>query len=556
MTRTHLAARLALLLAAVSAAPAVALDMRFSPIPGNTPGVGQGQAPIKDDTLAINRADGRLFWRKLDGTLGTSTLMNATSSGRRAVEQGRGDDLEVAPSSAPGDARSVALWTDLSRQVEQGISQAATAGYWSDDATPGRFNRIAGRLLIGDAVKYTGQQYTGNSPIGGYASYLERDSVASVISPKGLIGVFGGSRASDQPGDMPGPRAPIGIAGLGISDKPGLLTGVWAGYLETLRQKGSSTTYGLEVAAKNRGTDSITGDPYNPQGTNAVIGTWMAAGADATYGGAPTAPSNIAHLVGRNASTWDKGIVFAADGLSGNDGLTAGQTSIAIEMGMGHMLNWRNAGNTQRNAIWSEVDQPGFFGLKFKGKSAEFFGNGAVPVMRVLGSAAPVNFPVLSSSDTGGTPALQFTGSDANVSGRYVAQGTGSHIFATAGTAVAGGGLTGGATQLQVLSVSGATDWLTIAGSNAGNAFLGLGGSSTNGAIVLTGKGSDGVVLRDGTQTIRVWATTAGVGFNGASPVGKCSLDPLPTDNGATSASISTAVNRIRSCLINNGLAQ
>ncbi|EHP94861.1 hypothetical protein [Methylorubrum extorquens] len=47
------------------------------------------------------------------------------------------------------------------------------------------------------------------------------------------------------------------------------------------------------------------------------------------------------------------------------------------------------------------------------------------------------------------------------------------------------------------------------------------------------------------------------VGFNGAAPAGKCTLSAaLPTDGSATNANMATAINGIRSCLINNGLAQ
>ncbi len=85
-----------LLLALVAlAAPAAALDMRFSPAPGNVPGA------LQDDTLGINRADGRLFWRRTNGQLGAATLLNALPSGRRAVEQGQADDLTVGGQSIP-----------------------------------------------------------------------------------------------------------------------------------------------------------------------------------------------------------------------------------------------------------------------------------------------------------------------------------------------------------------------------------------------------------------------------------------------------------------------
>ena len=81
---------LALALACALPGQARALDMQFSRIPGNVP------AAVADDTLAINRADGKLFYRRGDGSLGASTLLNALPSGRRAVEQGQSDDQTVA----------------------------------------------------------------------------------------------------------------------------------------------------------------------------------------------------------------------------------------------------------------------------------------------------------------------------------------------------------------------------------------------------------------------------------------------------------------------------
>ncbi|AWN51418.1 hypothetical protein [Methylobacterium sp. 17Sr1-1] len=128
MTRTQFAARFALLFAAaVPAAPAAALDMRFSPNSGNLPGVGQGQAPIKDDTLAINRADGKLFWRRPDGTLGTSTLLNALPSGRSAVEQGRADDLLSAPSGLTILRSLAARFAERPSVIDYGVDMTGVA---------------------------------------------------------------------------------------------------------------------------------------------------------------------------------------------------------------------------------------------------------------------------------------------------------------------------------------------------------------------------------------------------------------------------------------------
>ncbi len=110
------------------AGPAGALDMRFSPNPGNLPGA------LQDDTLAINRADGRLYYRRSDGSLGGATLLDALASGRRAVERGQADDLTVTAPGAgmvgrgladrAGDRRSVA---DASSAACGGTTDATAA---------------------------------------------------------------------------------------------------------------------------------------------------------------------------------------------------------------------------------------------------------------------------------------------------------------------------------------------------------------------------------------------------------------------------------------------
>lgn len=434
-----------------------------------------------------------------------------------------------------------------------------TAGTWSDDVTPGAFGRFGGRLLVGDAALWTGAQYSGYSPAGAYASYLQRDSQAYISSNIGLIGFTASTRSSDQPSNIAGPRAPIGIAGLLVNDKVGLATGAWAGYLDYVRKQSTSTTYGLEIAAKNQGTDSVTPTPYSLQGSGSAIGLWFAGGGDPTYGGAPAAPSSAAITIGKNGSTWDKGVVFGANGLTGNDGVTAGQISTAIEFGMGQRLVWRNSDDTQRNAIWAEVDPVGGggrFGLKFGLLKGEMMGNGNVPVARFISTIAPVNLPVFVSANTGAVPQLHWTGSDANITGLYATQGTGSHLFRTGGVFSVDRLTSGTTTQAEVKHTAGATDWPILTGA-AGAATIGVGGSSPNANVVVTGKGTGGVVLRDGGSSLRVQANTTGVGFNAATPIAKCSLAAaLPTDGTASNTALATALNTQRACLINYGLAQ
>ena len=124
MTRKQFATLFAfpfVVLAAV--APASALDMRFSPTPGNTPG------SLKDDTLGINRADGKLFWKRPDGSPGVGTLLNPTDAGRTCVEAGDCSGLNV---KVPGGvARSLA---ERAADVFHVVNYGAKCDGVTDDA--------------------------------------------------------------------------------------------------------------------------------------------------------------------------------------------------------------------------------------------------------------------------------------------------------------------------------------------------------------------------------------------------------------------------------------
>lgn len=431
--------------------------------------------------------------------------------------------------------------------------------YWSDDPVPATFTRIGNRLLVGDAVSYTGQKFGGNSPGGIYATWLQREAVLYASHPTGAISIVGATRSGLQTKDYG--RAPIGITGLLNHDNTLTTSPAWAGYLDTVRKQGTTTTFGLEIAAKNQGTDGSVGAPYGPLfGLNATNGIWLAGGGDPAFGGVPTGTSQAAITIGKNGSTWDKGIIFDADGLTGNDGVTAGQISTAVEMGMGQRLVWRNADDTQRNAIWAEVDPVGGggrFGLKFGLLKGEMMGNGNVPVARFISTFIPKNLPVFVSADTGGAPQLHWTGADTNITGLYATQGTGSHLFRTGGVLSNDRLSTGTTSQVEIKHTAGATDYLTLTGGTGGTTVIGVDGATANGNVLIRGKGTGGVILRDGGGSTRFALNTTGVGFNGSAAVGKCTLAAaLPTDGSATNAAIATALNTQRTCLINYGLAQ
>lgn len=180
--------------------------------------------------------------------------------------------------------------------------------------------------------------------------YFLRDSEMIVTSQSGLIGIVGASRSSD---DVPGgPDATIGLAGVVLNDGSG--GAAWAGYFEATHEGAASKTVGLEIAVKNRGANVST-SPYFFG--NGPTGIWMAAGSDASYGGSPANPSDVAIHIGKNASTWNSGIVFNQHGLTGTDGVTG--TGTAISMAKGHIVSWRAPGNHAGANLYSDVATPG-----------------------------------------------------------------------------------------------------------------------------------------------------------------------------------------------------
>lgn len=112
MMNRFLAAALSFLVAF----PAAALDIRTSPTPGAVPGVSDGK-PLQNDTIAINRADGKLFIRDTDGSAFGADLPQIDGSGylkwrgRPAIGRYQGgkfisqpDAVQIQGSGSTGDA--------------------------------------------------------------------------------------------------------------------------------------------------------------------------------------------------------------------------------------------------------------------------------------------------------------------------------------------------------------------------------------------------------------------------------------------------------------------
>jgi len=157
-----------------------------------------------------------------------------------------------------------------------------------------------------------------------------------VNSGAGGFGVLGGARTSDG---ITATANVFGVGGFAICDAPS--TGPfsklgWAGYFETRRMAGASYAITVESDILNFGA-TVPIDPYDivPDGLSANL--WLASGrSDATGAGGTTASAAIGII--NNGQTFDKGIVFHATALQGNDGVTG--IAGAICMPKGDAIVW------------------------------------------------------------------------------------------------------------------------------------------------------------------------------------------------------------------------
>ncbi len=198
---------------------------------------------------------------------------------------------------------------------------------------------------------------------------------------------------------------------------------VWAIYGETVNTTAASS-FIAEFAAKNRSAVNPVTNPYAKFST--AMGLCLAAGGDPAVSPA-TNPSSHAVLIYKNGHTWNTGIVFAADGITGTDGVTGyGQ---AIKLARGHVIQWQYAGG-DGFAFVSTVDAPtDKQTLVIDGNGASFLNNNSLAAFRVAKIAGNVTGNLAVAASLSGSPFIQAEGSAANIDIGYTAKGTGRHLF-------------------------------------------------------------------------------------------------------------------------------
>lgn len=313
-------------------------------------------------------------------------------------------------------------------------STLSTGGFWLDELPQPRFWRFADRVFIDAAASEApGTKF----PIPGEGTFLttqmgadwmERGASTLSVSSYGEFGGVFAARSSDKANSSYYGDATIGVLGIATNDDTGpSLQLVWGGYFEANRDAGADTSFGIEIAVKNKGIN-VENYPNLRFPGGSTIGIWLAGGGDASYYGAPANPCTNAILIGKNSASWNKGIVFTSDGITGTDGVTG--TGTAIAMAKGHVIGWYNNTNSECAAIYSAADDPTkSMSMAFVNDQVQILGASGGFVAIIGRNTGVANHIRLFSEATGNAPSVQANGTDTNVDLLLTPKGTGKLSF-------------------------------------------------------------------------------------------------------------------------------
>lgn len=336
--------------------------------------------------------------------------------------------LDAADTTSADNGGEIIVATDGGRWKYRSLRGPAAGFYTANGARPWR---NADRLFVGGASVSSGSESptateSWVTSVWG-AHYFERDSQLMVATnPGGMIGVSGVARTSDIQGVNPY-EVSIGVVGVVWNNKTDVTHIGWGGYFEAVKENNSGAVYGIEVAVKNRGVNQSR-DPYS-RANDGGLGIWLPGGGDSSYGGAPLNPCNTAIIVGSNSSTWNVGICFDANAISGTDGVTG--TGTAVALAKGHAMTWFSSGATRTASIYSSASGGALKTLRFDtanvylglDATAQTLFNFSIP------NGAMNGFQFDATATGAGIVSLIAAGSDANLDLALVPKGSGVPRF-------------------------------------------------------------------------------------------------------------------------------
>lgn len=292
-------------------------------------------------------------------------------------------------------------------------------------------HRLADRVFVGAAAtEFAGDSLVadgGNSWASTAATspgYLAVNSQLVSIARHTPYAIAGLARVSDAINS--GTQA-IGVGSGVINDVASANT--WGFIAELQHETGANISLGIEIAAKNKGANA-TKTPYTAAG--GVFGVWLAGGGDDAFGGAPTNPSNAAIVVLKNKHTWNRGIVFTADAITGTDGSVGSLTTgIAINLARRQSIQWNEpTTDAMGAAIYSTVtSSAGAHQIVFENGALTFANSSGAAFGKII-NGGTADYVVLRSGNLG-VARIDAAGTNTNTDLYFVPKGTGVVRFGT-----------------------------------------------------------------------------------------------------------------------------
>ena len=337
------------------------------------------------------------------------------------------DPTGVADSTAAFNAAAVKAGTNGQVLIPLGIYQltSITANLtWLETAGT---TFIGAGSLGGRIVEYgNGGTYSHGTKLGAPSSWLEQirvdtesSSELDVLSTIGQIAVLGGSRTSDSSNS--GSNGSIGVTGFQVNNNAINVQTGYGAYFEARQESGAGITIGVETDIANQSGVSVVNQPYSMGIPNSTMASWLASGAGLTG----LTPATMALGIINNGSSFNSGIVFGANSLTGDDG-TTGQAP-AIVMAKGHTIQWYGSANIPIGSISNTVANAANSTFLTMADGGMFItGNTGQVLVLVPSIANAVNEINLLASITGNPVQVIASGSDANIGINLISKGSGA----------------------------------------------------------------------------------------------------------------------------------
>lgn len=417
-----------------------AINLRNDLANATDPAKGAALVGYKDRTLA-----GRLdefpsfkdFGASDDGATDNAAAVSAASAagGLVFVPKPAVKYAQAAPAGGSG----VAWLPDPSQTWDQ-LTDGGKLNLWRGRATSlstgANIWRFSDRLFVGGAAS----KFAGNDTAALDAGTSWLSDPASAPS---YLGVNAGVLFTSEGADPLSPtrNSPYGfvsavktsvagqaVIGMGVAvvnDKSAETA--WAFIAEIQREAGSGNVYGIEIAAKNKGSNGVcTPNTLVSGGPAGVYGVWAAGGGDDAFGGAPANPSTAALAVLNNTQTWNSGIVIARDALTNGEAIALSSEGI----GGAHALKWYDAaGAVTLNLRCSASDSIPW--LVDRNNNGFVVQRNSQTLFTVNGAASAVNGLTVFGSNAGTQPQLVAAGTDTNIDLQLTPKGSGNVRFGT-----------------------------------------------------------------------------------------------------------------------------